>query len=80
MIEIELHHAYMFDCNHCGRENYVRPIHRELDLEEATTLKDKYNIDQESIGRFEIVPDYVQCHHCHAKFKPCYPDIHELEG
>lgn len=27
--KIEVHNAWMFDCNSCGRENFIRGVQRE---------------------------------------------------
>jgi hypothetical protein len=75
---VELHHAWMWDCPECGRENFERAITQvmtkadaekeavflELEGEEAEELKE--GLMQ---GAFYLEPDTVTCKHCNKTHK-----------
>lgn len=79
----ELHSAFVFDCDNCGRENFVRAIEAQMD--EATAKRvaaDQCDIHYDTIsdtteGRVEaeyvisrvsVAPRMVQCGHCGHKY------------
>lgn len=76
--QIELHPAWAWDCQSCGRENFERTIVAELtdaeklqafratgDLEDWQTLDD---LPQGLEGSLQTYPDEVRCKHCSAVY------------
>ena len=64
---VELHGAFMWDCDECGCENFVRAVKPLLDADEGITI--------ETLGRYGttidecfMAPDSVECIHCGAEF------------
>ena len=64
---IEIHEAYCFDCEECGRENFFRVVNREtenLDIhEDAQRLKD----EGWSVSAC-MIPESVTCEFCKSEF------------
>lgn len=68
-MEIELHPAYVWNCDSCGRENFERGLVPEFSMEELEEIKEEYGIDPYEEGNFIVMPDLVQCKFCKEKFK-----------
>lgn len=68
MKPIELRTAFTFDCEECGRENFVRGIVHEFSEEEYEDLKERFNIDKDMLGDWISCPEIVECQYCNAKF------------
>ena len=73
---VEVHNAYWFACEECGRDNYIRPIRSEISRQEAIEyLKTIGQLDQseelpDEVGIvFETYPVELVCTFCHSKFK-----------
>lgn len=65
---IEIHEAYCFDCDECGRENFFRVVNRETEnleiSEEAQQLKD----DGWDVSAM-FIPESVECEFCKTEFQ-----------
>jgi len=64
-MKVELHPAFVWDCDSCGRENFARGIVAELSAEEREEVCDEHGIDGEMIRQ----PTKVVCKSCGAKFE-----------
>tara|TARA_R100000808_G_scaffold24885_1_gene59068 strand:- start:2055 stop:2282 length:228 start_codon:yes stop_codon:yes gene_type:complete len=56
--KIEVHSAWMFDCNKCGRENFIRGVRRES-VEEEDGRVDLY----------VLYPREVVCRFCKKEYE-----------
>lgn len=65
---IELRTAFAFDCDNCGKENFVRGVVHEFSKEEMDDLKDRFNIDRSILGDWISCPEIVECQYCNTKF------------
>lgn len=67
---VELHNAFVWDCDDCGRENFVRAVIAELTKEDVDHMIAEYGGDREEweTGRWTTRPDEVSCEHCGAEF------------
>ena len=64
---VELHQAFRWDCDECGRENFERAIIVDLGEDEARDIfGDDY--DPEAEGYILMQPADVQCVYCGAEF------------
>jgi hypothetical protein len=66
---IELHPAWMWDCPHCGTENFQRSVCLEFTKEaylEAGLPEDEWD-DEHHIG--QSYPNYVKCRDCSKRWK-----------
>lgn len=66
---VELHLAYMWDCNSCGCENFVRAMVPSLSDEEIEELRDEHGVQPWETGKFTTAPSSVKCSHCGAEFE-----------
>lgn len=73
---VEVHNAYWFTCEECGRDTYVRPIRSEISRQEAIDyLKKIGQLDKDEdvpdeVGIvFETYPVELECTFCHSTFK-----------
>lgn len=83
MTKAELHAAYSWDCDECGKENFVRGVEANLDEPVAKCIEDQDQIDlhyqciaepdaTESdylITAIVIAPKKVTCAHCNKTFE-----------
>jgi hypothetical protein len=60
---IELHPCFRYDCDGCGRENFVRGITLE---DEHLTQKQKDVLDEAEF--WVVYPELVQCPSCDSFF------------
>ena len=63
----ELHLAYVWDCDTCGRENFERAIVYEPSPEDREDAKDAG--EEFASGHWMTRPENVECKHCGAKFE-----------
>lgn len=77
MIEVELHPAFAWDCDECGRQNFVcaiMPPYRSL-IEENLVY---HALDIEPDEGFPVMaPCIVTCAHCKTEFKT---DVKQIYG
>lgn len=74
MNKVELHQAWMWDCDNCGRENFTRGIRPELSIEDKLFLKEERDIDIEDEGEFIMMPPNVTCNYCKSSFAVLHED------
>ena len=60
--------AYVWDCDDCGRENFVRCIAADFGEDELQELRDEHGVEAWETGDFVTMPDKVTCKHCGAEF------------
>lgn len=65
---VELRTAYAFDCEHCGRENFVRAVVAELSEDERDELRSEHGVDGIT-GSMVTIPTTVTCCCCKQIFK-----------
>lgn len=68
MTTVELHPAFSWDCDRCGRENFTRGVRVSLSAEELEELREEFEIDPAAVGEFLGAPDQVECTHCGSQF------------
>ena len=65
---IELLHAWMWNCEHCGAENFERCITKELDdLDIEVGLVPEYERHEYAVYGH---PETVKCHECGSVYSP----------
>ena len=74
-MEVELHPAYIWDCDNCGRENVVRPMPAFLDRDDEEEMREELGVDPSEQGVFLEVPGVVTCKFCNA----CYESVPPIE-
>jgi uncharacterized Zn finger protein len=67
--EVELHPAFQWDCDNCGKENFTRSIKWEGSEEDLIKLKERFEIEAWQEGEFRHCPDEVTCSYCGTVFK-----------
>jgi len=65
---IELRNAFAFDCEDCGRENFVRSVVCEMSQEDREQL-DMQNGFEFTNGQWVTAPEFVQCSFCKSEFR-----------
>ena len=65
---VVLRPAYAWDCPDCGRENFCRGMIPDLPEDELEALRKEQGIEPWEEGDFVMMPEQVQCQHCHAVF------------
>lgn len=66
--KVELHSAFMFCCDSCGRDNYFQGI--PATVEEIAELMEDGCLEMvppSGVGMLRV-PDEVECYHCQARF------------
>lgn len=68
---VELHPAYYFDCDSCGREQMVRPIRVAITDEMRQDARDIMDLDvhEQAAAIALVVPERVTCVHCGSEFQ-----------
>jgi len=75
MKTVELHQAWEWTCDDCGRLNYCSAVTSELSPEDRQSLLDQIGMtENESVreyitGEFVLCPEVVTCTHCKAVFE-----------
>jgi hypothetical protein len=80
MVKIELHPAYAWDCDACGRENFVRGLVAEMSEEELADARERFGLESWEMGGFLRVPVVVVCQFCGADFETVPDDLDEDEN
>jgi hypothetical protein len=65
---IELHPAFVWDCDDCGRENFERSIVGDFDEETLQQMRDEHGIQPWEAGDLHTAPTVVTCRHCGSVF------------
>lgn len=65
---IELHLAFVFDCDDCGRENFVRSITGDFSEEELQELREEHGVEVYELGEWHTRPGVVKCKFCGSDF------------
>jgi len=73
--KVELHPAFVWDCDECGRENFVRAVVAEMSEEEEAEAKEYFGYEPWEDGEFLRSPKTVQCEFCGAEFDTLDPDL-----
>lgn len=77
MTTVELHAAFVWTCDDCGRDNFTRGVTVAPESIDPGDLPDARNADAEAIGEwlesggggdFLMAPDAVTCGHCGSRF------------
>lgn len=65
---VELHPAFLWTCDACGQDNFVRSIN--LEPEQVALMVDPDLLEQVMgvEGGWSIAPDHVVCNHCGGRF------------
>jgi hypothetical protein len=73
--KVELHSAYCWTCDECGRDNFVRSIVAELSAEDRAEGARQMGCDPADIvtGEWATRPDEVTCQHCGTMFEALDP-------
>jgi hypothetical protein len=66
---VVLRPAYSWDCPDCDRENFCRGIVPEFSEEELAEMRAEQGVQPWEEGDFLMMPDSVECEHCHAVFE-----------
>ena len=69
-----LHHAFRWDCDECGRENFERAISLEKEY-----LEGKIPVDEDKGSDYVLYPAIVVCEHCTAQFLSSFNGALEIE-
>lgn len=69
MDTVELHTAFMWDCNECGTENFERAIRPELSEEEIQEMREDFDLQEGEEGFFLMAPKEVVCSTCGTKYQ-----------
>lgn len=69
MKKTELRQAYVWTCDECGHDNFVRAVVLEFDEETATELKEDHGIEIWEEGDWVTIPDVVDCKFCNEVYK-----------
>ena len=68
-MKVELHLAWMWDCEDCGRENFIRAVEmskEEIREEIESELEDE---DIDNIDSVVDAPEMVKCQFCGKEFE-----------
>lgn len=87
MGKVELYHAWAWDCDECGAQNFARSIARDFgdDGEKERWYRESENMDDctplpEDFEEMEcfMYPDVVQCEECNTQYETCVnPNLEE---
>lgn len=61
--------AFVWDCDECGRENFVRSVHIDADEETLSELREEHGIEPWETGEWCTAPTKVRCQHCGEEFE-----------
>lgn len=77
----ELHSAFVWDCDNCGRENFVRSVTVEMnpddpeDAELIAIAREESGHLGDVTGFWQMAPDDVTCQHCGAEYETNAADM-----
>lgn len=64
--------AYAWDCDDCGRENFLNGVVPEFSEDELKYLRNEQGVSAYDAGYFVQMPDTVRCKHCGSQFETEY--------
>ena len=67
--KVELHLAYSWTCDDCGRGNFTHGMSPEYDTELEWQMKEHFGYGINDGGQFMMRPDKVTCGHCGETFE-----------
>lgn len=75
---VELHCAYVWTCEECGRDSFVRAVIVEMSEEDARGMMEAHGgePDDWKTGMLMTRPDEVTCDHCGL----AYPTVDSRDG
>lgn len=69
---VEVHHAYLWICDDCGRDNFCRNEVAPAAVQDALNerAREQFGVDPEDLagGSWTAPPDVVTCAHCGGVF------------
>jgi hypothetical protein len=65
---VELHPAYWWTCDECGKEAFAKSTAPELTDDELKEIRDDHGVQPWETGVFHQVPATVTCGKCGAKW------------
>jgi len=68
-MEAYLHPAFVWDCDACGEENFVRAIRIEKTEEEMAEMRSDLGIEEDDDGEFLGMPSGVMCQSCGTEYE-----------
>ena len=74
MYRVEIHPAWWFACEACGRDSFVRGVIANLSPDEASEAREHYDLPEDEAGDFMQVPDSAVCTHCGATMEIIWED------
>jgi hypothetical protein len=69
---VEMHPAFLWTCDSCGRHNFVRSV--AFEPESARLTDEQRQAVEEMPGGWFSYPETVQCPHCGSEFDAVDPD------
>lgn len=69
MDKVELHVAYEWICNECGRTNFVSSVIFEFDEETEQEMREDFGLEPGDDGDFCHIPDTVKCKDCGTEYE-----------
>ena len=63
-----LHPAFVWDCDECGQENFVRAVRIEKTKKELEEMKEAFGIRNDDEGEFLGMPTEVECQRCGKEY------------
>jgi hypothetical protein len=63
---VEIHPAWWFTCDACGRDSFFRGVIASMSPEEQFEAREHFGAPEDEAGAFMQVPDQVVCTHCGA--------------
>ena len=64
---IELHPAFVWDCEDCGTENFVRAV-SDFAEDVQEKLREEYGVEDYETGSWCMAPSSVTCKYCGSVF------------
>lgn len=69
METIEMHPAFTWDCDTCGREQFTRAVRPEMSSEDREELHRQHGVDPHTGGELLMLPMVVVCRDCGSRFE-----------
>jgi len=69
MESVELHQAFSWICDNCGKRNFNRAVECDMPPEELKAAKEQFGIESWKDGSFLMAPKIVKCGNCKKEYK-----------